>query len=104
MTQPKRLDGALARLGAALDAFETIVAGRLENEASLADTEEELAIMHDDRGRLALELDEALARIGALEKAREEVLRRLENASVNVSAALGETSPGHAAAREDDRG
>jgi hypothetical protein len=90
MTQQDKLDGALARLSAALDQLETTVARRLEDELSSADLEEELAIMQDDRGRLALDLDGALARVSALEKAREEVLRRLDNASAGVSAVLGE--------------
>lgn len=93
-TQSCRLDGSLGRLSAALDALETTVARRIDNELSLADLEEELAIMQDDRSRLALELDAALAQKSALEKTREEVLRRLHGASVGIRAVLGETAAG----------
>ncbi len=84
-----RLDVALARLKAALDQLERNVAAKLEDELSSAELEEELAIMQDDRGRLALDLDAALARVSALEKARDEVLRRLDGAGAGVAAALG---------------
>lgn len=84
----EKIDAALARLKAALDQLERTIAVRLEDELSSAELEEELAIMQDDRGRLALELDDALARVSALEKARDEVLRRLDNAGAGVAAAL----------------
>lgn len=93
MTQPDRLDKALERLTASLDRLEAALAQRFETESSQADIEEELAIMRDDRGRLALELDAALATASALEKTREEVLRRLDTASAEVRAVLGERSP-----------
>lgn len=92
MTEPDRLDGALSRLSAALDLLEATAARRMENELSRADLEEELAIMQDDRGRLALELDAALAQTSALGRTRDEVLRRLERASAGVRAVLGETA------------
>jgi len=65
---PPRLDAALTRFERGLAALETAVAQRLENEMSLADLEEELAVMQDDRGRLALDLDAALARAATVEK------------------------------------
>lgn len=83
-----RIDAALARLKTALGQLERAVAVRLEDDLSSAELEEELAIMQDDRGRLALELDDAVARVSALEKARDEVLRRLDNAGAGVAAAL----------------
>jgi predicted RNase H-like nuclease (RuvC/YqgF family) len=83
------VDAALARLRAALEQLERTVAARLEDDLSSAELEEELAIMQDDRGSLALELDDALARVSALEKARDEVLRRLDDAGEGVAAALG---------------
>ncbi|WP_363350048.1 DUF4164 family protein [Methylocystis echinoides] len=92
MTHPEKsaekLDAALARLKTALEQLERTVAVRLEDDLSSAELEEELAIMQDDRGRLALELDDALARVSALEKTRDEVLRRLDHASAGVAAAL----------------
>jgi hypothetical protein len=83
-----RLDAALARLKAALEQLESVVAVRLEDDLSSAEMDEELAIMQDDRARLALELDDALARLSGLEKTREEVLRRLDHAEAGVVAAL----------------
>ncbi|MBG0794837.1 DUF4164 family protein [Methylocystis sp. H62] len=85
----KRLEAAVAELQTALAQLERTVAAKLEDELSSAELEEELAIMHDDRSRLALDLDAALARQNALEKSRDEVLRRLEAASEGVAAALG---------------
>lgn len=68
------------------------MAVKLEDDVSAAELEEELDIMQDDRGRLALELDAALAHVSALEKARDEVLRRLDEAGADVAAALGQAS------------
>lgn len=88
MTHSEKIDAALARLKTALDQLERIVAVRLEDDLTSAELEEELAIMQDDRSRLALDLDDALARVSSLEKARDEVLRRLDNAGAGVAAAL----------------
>ena len=80
---------ALTRFFAAIDQLEGAVAARIENDLAGADIEEELAIMQDDRARLALDLDAALTRAAMLEKTRNEVLRRLETAGAGVAAALG---------------
>lgn len=88
MTHSDAPDGALARLIAALDQLERVVAVKLEDDLSSAEIEEELAIMQDDRGRMALDLDAALARVSALEKTRDEVLRRLEGAGAAIAAAM----------------
>ncbi|MFO1125528.1 MAG: DUF4164 family protein [Methylocystis sp.] len=95
----KRLDAAVAELQTALAQLERTVADKLEDELSSAELEEELAIMQDDRSRLALDLDAALARQNALERSRDEVLRRLESASEGVAAALG--AVGDEPGRED---
>jgi hypothetical protein len=86
---PEAIDKALARLTASLNLLETTIARRLEKELSLADLEEELAVMQDDRSRLALELDAELSKSSALEKARDDVLRRLDQASQAVKTVLG---------------
>jgi chromosome segregation ATPase len=93
MASTNRLDDALQRLSAALDELETTVARRLEAELSHADLEEELDVMQDDRSRLALELDAALAHKSALEKARDEVLTRLDRTSLGIRAVLGDDGP-----------
>ncbi len=90
---PPPLESALTRFNKRLAALEAVVAQRLENEMSLVDLEEELAVMQDDRGRLALDLDAALARAATLEKTRDEVLRRVERASASVASVLGVTPP-----------
>ncbi|CCJ07733.1 DUF4164 family protein [Methylocystis sp. SC2] len=95
----KRLEAAVAELQTALAQLERTAAAKLEDELSSAELEEELAIMQDDRSRLALDLDSALARQNALEKSRDEVLQRLEAASAGVAAALG--AAGVASTQED---
>ncbi|HEY8215138.1 MAG: DUF4164 family protein [Methylocystis sp.] len=95
----KRLEASVAELQTALAQLERTVAAKLEDEVSSAELEEELAIMQDDRSRLALDLDAALTRQNALEKSRDEVLRRLETASEGVAAALG--AAGVAPTQED---
>ncbi|QGM45596.1 DUF4164 family protein [Methylocystis heyeri] len=87
------LGAALSRLGKALEALELAVAKRLEDEMTLADLEEELAVMQDDRSRLALDLDAALARAITVEKNRDEVVRRIDRASASVAAVLGVEPP-----------
>ncbi|WP_159730306.1 DUF4164 family protein [Methylosinus sp. Ce-a6] len=91
MTQvSNRLDDALQRLSVALERLEETVTRRIEAELSHADLEEELAVMQDDRSRLGLELDAALAQNSALEKARDEVLTRLDRTSLGIRAVLGD--------------
>ncbi|HMK89002.1 MAG TPA: DUF4164 family protein [Methylocystis sp.] len=82
------LQTAAARFFAALERLEGSVADRLARELTRADLEEELAVTQDDRSRLAQELDSALTRAAAVEKTRDEVLRRVERASAGVAAVL----------------
>jgi chromosome segregation ATPase len=88
MDPATRLDAALKRLAAALDQLEAAAARRAEADAIRADLEEELAIMRDDRSRLAVELDGALARSKSLQVANAEVSRRLERASATLQSIL----------------
>ena len=90
MAQFQRLDAALSRFNKALDSVEAAGRERRESKLSLFDLEEELAVMRDDRSRLALELDAALARAAMLDKTRDEVLRRIDRASAGVAAVLGD--------------
>ncbi len=92
-TSAEKLDRALARLAKALDQLDRAMAVKLDDDHSAAELEEELDIMQDDRSRLALELDAALAHVSALEKARDEVLRRLDEAEAGVAEALGMPAP-----------
>jgi len=61
---------------------------RLKAEALRANLEEELAVMQDDRARLAVELDGALARTLSLEATNEEAARQLSGATAAVKAVL----------------
>jgi len=48
--------------------------------------------MQDDRSRLAVELDGAIARAKSLELANDEVARRLNHASAGIKAVLAEAA------------
>jgi chromosome segregation ATPase len=93
MDSATRLDAALRRLAAALDQLEAAAARRADADAVRADLEEELAIMQDDRSRLAVELDGAVTRANSLQIANAEVARRLEQASANVRSILSAVDP-----------
>jgi chromosome segregation ATPase len=87
---PDRLDAALKRLAAALDRLEAASERRAKADATRANLEEELAVLQDDRSRLAVELDGAIARSKYLELANEEVSRRLNQANAEIRAVLNE--------------
>ncbi len=88
MDTPERFDAALRRLSAALEKLEAATERRLKAEALRSNLEEELAVMQDDRARLAVELDGALARSSSLETTNDEVARRLDDASAAVKSVL----------------
>ncbi len=80
MVPPARLDAALKRLSTALDQLEAAgerLAAVGSEKRDLADT---LAVMQDDRGRLAQELDTALTQTHLFEQATDEVAIRLGQA------------------------
>ncbi len=91
MSLPPALAATLKRLAAALDHLDAAAERRAQADALRADREEELAIMQKDRSRLALELDGALSRMQALDRAAEEAGRRMARAEEAIRAALGET-------------
>jgi len=78
------LKAALKGLVAALDQLEAACERRLQAEAERNDIEEEFAVLQDDRARLAVELDGAVARSQSLELANNEVARRLAKARVAI--------------------
>ena len=88
MDMPERLAAALRRLSAALEKLEAASDRRAKAEALRANLEEELAVMQDDRSRLAVELDGAVARSMSLEAANDEVARRLKSANAALRAVL----------------
>ncbi|WP_248307999.1 DUF4164 family protein [Bosea sp. AS-1] len=81
------LDNALARLDAALGQLEAAARRRIEAERGRANLETELALMQDDRARLAAELDGTVARLGHVETAANDVDQRLTRA-MNVIGAV----------------
>jgi chromosome segregation ATPase len=91
---PERLDAALRRLAAALDRLEAASERRAKADALRTNLVEELAVLQDDRSRLAVELDGEITRSRALELANEEVARRLSQASAEIRAVLTEVAGG----------
>jgi len=84
MARPASLDAALKRLSSALDQLEAATERLGRAGAEKRDLEDTLAVMQDDRGRLAHELDAALARTQVLEHATEEVAVRLGKAGTTL--------------------
>lgn len=94
MSLPPRLDAALQRLASALDQLEAAAERRQKADAARGDLEEELAVMQDDRSRMAVDLDAALARNKALAHANSEVQRRLTRVSATIEALLPDEASG----------
>ena len=87
---PECLDAALIRLAAALDQLDAASERRAKADALRGNLEDELAVMQDDRSRLAVELDGAIARAKSLELANGEVARRLHGASAEIRGVIAE--------------
>ncbi|HLW92672.1 MAG TPA: DUF4164 family protein [Roseiarcus sp.] len=83
------LEPSMKRLRAALDMLEAAVERRARQEGARADAGEELALMQDDRARLATELDTALDRNRGLLAANMEAAKRVERAAATIRAILG---------------
>ena len=84
MGVPVIVDAALKRLSGALDQLEAATERLGRAGAERRDLEDTLAVMQDDRTRLANELDAALARTQALERATDEVSTRLSSAGTTL--------------------
>jgi predicted nucleic acid-binding Zn-ribbon protein len=95
------VDKALARLDGALAQLEAAARRRIEAERGRANLETELALMQDDRARLAAELDGATARLGDVETAAADVDQRLQRA-MNVIGAVIERARVDAKAQTAD--
>ena len=68
VAEAQHLDQALQRLAIALERLELAATARLDAERGIEPLETELSVMRDDRSRLAVELDGALARNASLEQ------------------------------------
>lgn len=88
MTPPAKLETALKRLAAALDQLEAAAERRVQADAERSNLEEEFAVIQDDRTRLAVELDGALARSSTLALANDEVSRRLKGVGTAIQVIL----------------
>jgi hypothetical protein len=71
---------ALRRLEAAVGVLEAASTRVLDSRRTGAEREAELALLEDDRARLAEELDSSNARTARLESTNREVARRLDHA------------------------
>jgi predicted nucleic acid-binding Zn-ribbon protein len=91
------LDDGVRRLEAALGLLEAAVTRRLEAERRRGDLETELQIMQDDRARLAVELDGAMARLHRVEAATNDIGRRVERAAGAIRDVLGRAGANGAA-------
>jgi hypothetical protein len=90
------LEPALKRLRGAIDLLDAAVERRTRQDEARGDTQEELALMQDDRARLAVELDGALDRNRALLAANQEAAQRLAQAGEAIRAVLersGDAAP-----------
>ena len=91
------LDDGVRRLEAALGLLEAAVTRRLEAERRRGDLETELQIMQDDRARLAVELDGAMARLHRVEAATSDIGPRVERAAGAIREVLGRAGANEAA-------
>ena len=92
-TSMDSLETSLKRLASAVDALEWATDMRMRHDEARASTQEEFALMQDDRSRLAVELDAAVDRSRALESANAEAAKRLARAAQTVERVLGQLAP-----------
>jgi hypothetical protein len=100
VAQPARgdaIEAALERLSRALDLLEEGAEARSEGDSRRAERDEAISVLEDDRSRLAVELDGALARNRSLEHAADEVSRRLKAARATVQNLLTAAEAGELA-------
>lgn len=90
MELPRRLANALQSISDAVDLLDAAAGGRVQADTNRADVRGELAVMQDDRMRLAGELGRSLARNQALLSANSEVGERLDRVAATVRALLSE--------------
>jgi hypothetical protein len=88
MKTPARIEATLKKLAAALDQLEAACERRCDADTERGNLDEEFAVLQDDRTRLGVELDAALARSKSLELANDEVARRLQKASATLRTML----------------
>ena len=92
-TSMESLETSLKRLASAVEALEWATDLRMRHDEARATTQEEFALMQDDRSRLAVELDAAVDRSRALESANSEAAKRLAQAAQAIERVLGRLAP-----------
>jgi len=92
-TSMESLEISLKRLASAVETLEWATDVRTRQEDARATTQEEFALMQDDRSRLAVELDAAVDRSRALESANSEAAKRLAHAAQTIGRVLGRLTP-----------
>jgi chromosome segregation ATPase len=90
---PDALELSLRRLAAAVDHLERAADHRMRHDDARSNAEEEYALMQDDRSRLAVELDAALDRARALERASAEAGERLVSAAETIGRIIDRIGP-----------
>lgn len=83
-------ESALKSLEASLGQLEAAAQRKLDLERRRGDLETELAIMQDDRSRLATDLDGTLSRLRRVEGAADDAVTRLDRAMLAINAVLGD--------------
>ena len=92
-TSMELLETSLKRLASAVEALEWAADVRARHDEARATTQEEFALMQDDRSRLAVELDAAVDRSRALESANSEAAKRLAHSAQAIERVLGRLAP-----------
>lgn len=92
-------ENAIKILDASLAQLETAAHRKLDLERRRGDLETELAIMQDDRSRLAVDLDGTMARLRHVETAADGALQRLDRAMLNIRSVLGDDAGAESAER-----
>jgi L-lactate utilization protein LutB len=87
-TDMDTIDAAAQRLQSALDALETAIERRLEDEIEQSELTGQIHALGVDRSRLASELDTAAARSRRLETTHREVVQRLDAAIETIRTLL----------------
>ena len=83
-------ESALKSLDASLGQLEAAAQRKLDLERRRGDLETELAIMQDDRSRLATDLDGTLSQLRRVEGAADDAVKRLDRAMLAINAVLGD--------------
>ncbi len=88
MPAEKTLDQALSELKAVIGSLENAIDMRIEQQRQNSEVENEVRRVHEDRARLAQELDQSQFRANRLEEVNREVSRRLVTAMETIRAVL----------------